>query len=205
MEIDGYLDRIAERVREWRAAEGLTLQQVAVRSEVAASTIQKVESQQMVPTVAVLFKIARGLGKSPADLVDDRTASRDVVHLRATDDGSAPKCATRHLTGQLADAQLTLWRVVHAPGEGAEARHLAPRGEVVIFCESGRLEATANDQLFTLEPGDSLHCKTRQGLAWCAVGDEPAVFVVIGTSVLGLDQVLSGLRFSRAVSSTARA
>lgn len=205
MEIDGYLDRIAERVRSWRAAEGLTLQQVATRSAVAASTIQKVERQQMVPTVAVLFKIAHGLGKSPADLVDDRQGSPDVVHRRAVDHDGLPKCGTRHLTGQLADAQLSLWRVVHSPGEGAEARHLAPRGEVVMFCERGRLEVTSGGQLFVLEPGDSLHCKTRQGLAWCAVGHEPTVFVVVGTSALGLDQVLNGLRFNRVASSSVHA
>jgi transcriptional regulator with XRE-family HTH domain len=44
-----------------RTDERLTLQMLAQRSGVAASTIHKIEAQQMVPTISVLFKIARGL------------------------------------------------------------------------------------------------------------------------------------------------
>ena len=63
--IDPDLERIAGRVRRWREEAGLTLLELARRSGVAASTIQKVESLQMVPTIGVLLKIARGLEHQP--------------------------------------------------------------------------------------------------------------------------------------------
>ena len=189
LEIDAYLDKIATRLRAWRSAQGMTLQQVASRSGVAASTIQKVESQQMVPTIAVLFKIARGLGRSPVDLLDDASGLPEVFHRSSSED-DADAATTHKLTGRLANAQLSTWRVRHGPGEGAEAPHLGPRGEVLIICESGRLEASVGERTFTLEPGDSLHCKTRQGLGWRATGDGPAEFMVIGTEALGLERVL---------------
>ena len=53
---------MANQIRVCRSADGLTLQQLATRSGVAASTIHKVEARQMVPTVSVLLKIAKGLG-----------------------------------------------------------------------------------------------------------------------------------------------
>ena len=215
MEIEAYLDGIAARLRAWRTAEGLTLQQVASLSRVAASTIQKIERRQMVPTVTVLFKIARGFGRSPAELIDDAAVPRDVVHRRAA--ASAPSAAgsavsaagcalvpAEHLTGQLSAPRLSLWRVSVPPGEGAAAPHLGPRGELLILCESGRLETRVAEQVYTLAAGDSLHCKTRAGLAWRTVGDEPAELVVIGTAVLGLEQVLGGERVSRDASSSAR-
>jgi transcriptional regulator with XRE-family HTH domain len=62
---------MATQIRACRAADGLTLKQLAARCGVAASTIHKVEAQQMVPTVGVLLKIARGLGRSPQDLIRD--------------------------------------------------------------------------------------------------------------------------------------
>ena len=204
MEIEGYLDGIAERLRGWRIESGLTLQEVALRSSVAASTVQKVESQSMVPTVAVLIKIARGLGRSPVDLFEDCTTAAQVIHRRAAEEdaGANGNHGPHQLTGQLSAPQLSLWRVVHAPGEGTEARHLAPRGEGVIFCEEGLLEVTSGKQVFSLEPGDSLHSKTREGLSWRAAGDASSRFVLIGTSVLGLDQVLAGSGFSRVASSS---
>lgn len=188
-EIEGYLDKIAARLRSWRSGQGMTLQQVATRSGVAASTIQKVESQQMVPTIAVLFKIARGLGRSPVELIDDATGMPEVFHStgeQRRDDGGPLR-----LSGQLADPQLSTWRVRHGPGEGADAGQLGPRGEVLIICERGRVEATVGDRVYLLEPGDTLHCKTRQGLGWRATGQGPAEFMLIGTEALALERVLT--------------
>ena len=61
--IDGELAQISRRIRRWREEKGLTLQQLAERSDLATSTVQKVETGQMIPSVAVLLKVARGLGR----------------------------------------------------------------------------------------------------------------------------------------------
>lgn len=50
----------------------MALQQLATRSGVAASTIHKIESKRMIPTVLVLSKVARGLSRRPAELIRDR-------------------------------------------------------------------------------------------------------------------------------------
>ena len=192
MDVERYLDRIAGRVRDWRGSMGMTLQQVAALSGVAASTIQKVESQQMVPTIAVLFKIARGLGHSPVDLLDDSFGMGDVVH-RADPKSQLDSGRPVHLTGEILDAQFSTWRVVHAPGQGLVAPGLGPRGEVLILCQKGQLEATVGDQIFLLQPGESLHCKTRKGFGWRAVGQEPAEFTVIGSDASDIDRLLDGL------------
>lgn len=63
---------MAKQIRSHRAADGLTLQQLAVRSGVSASTIHKVEAGEMVPTVLVLLRIAKGLGCRPEERVRDR-------------------------------------------------------------------------------------------------------------------------------------
>lgn len=171
---------------------GMTLQQVAARSGVAASTIQKVESQQMVPTIAVLFKIARGLGHNPVDLLDDSFGVGDVIH-RTNSRHELESRRLLHLTGELTDAQFSTWRVVQEPGQGLVAPGLGPRGEVLILCESGQLEATVGDEVFTLKPGESLHCKTRKGFGWRAVGDEAAEFTVVGSETSDIDRLLDGL------------
>ena len=60
--IDGELARITARIRRWREQAGLTLQELAKRSGLATSTVQKVETGQMIPSVAVLLKLSHGLG-----------------------------------------------------------------------------------------------------------------------------------------------
>ena len=69
--LDQELARISQRIREARDAAGLTLQELAARSGVATSTIQKVETEQMIPSVAVIIKIARGLGMHVSQLVQE--------------------------------------------------------------------------------------------------------------------------------------
>ena len=65
--MDKDLKRIAARVRTWRNEARLTLQQLGDRSGVSASTIYKIENLQTVPTIAVLLKLARGLGHKPSE------------------------------------------------------------------------------------------------------------------------------------------
>ncbi len=193
MEVEQYLDRIAGRVRAWRREAGLTLQQVASRSGVAASTIQKVESQQMVPTIAVLFKIATGLDRSPTQLIDD-SGTPSLVAFRSSQETPATAGDSALLvdfTAGLEGAQLATWRVRHLPAQGARHVDLGPNGEALILCESGQLEVGVGEERRTLLPGDSVHFKTRAGLEWRALGDSPSEFMLIGSDTTGLAHVLA--------------
>lgn len=62
--------RIAERVRELRAARGLSLEALASRSGVSRSMISLIERGESSPTAVVLEKLATGLGVVLAALFD---------------------------------------------------------------------------------------------------------------------------------------
>src|SRR2546422_8449505 len=62
--------RIAERVRELRAAHGLSLDALAGRSGVSRSMISLIERGESSPTAVVLEKLAAGLGVVLAPLFD---------------------------------------------------------------------------------------------------------------------------------------
>jgi transcriptional regulator with XRE-family HTH domain len=63
-------ERIAERVRELRAARGLSLDALASKSGVSRSMISLVERGESSPTAVVLEKLAGGLGVMLAALFD---------------------------------------------------------------------------------------------------------------------------------------
>lgn len=60
--------RLADRLRELRAAHGLTLEALAVRSGVSRSMISLIERGVSSPTAAVLDRLAAGLGVTLASL-----------------------------------------------------------------------------------------------------------------------------------------
>src|SRR5436190_12310832 len=68
--------RIAERVRELRAAQGLSLDALATKSGVSRSMISLIERGESSPTAAVLEKLAVGLGVTLASLFDATTAAQ---------------------------------------------------------------------------------------------------------------------------------
>src|ERR1700704_950144 len=66
--------RIAERVRELRAAQGLSLDALADKSGVSRSMISLIERGESSPTAVVLERLAVGLGVTIASLFEPATA-----------------------------------------------------------------------------------------------------------------------------------
>jgi transcriptional regulator with XRE-family HTH domain len=62
--------RIAQRVRDLRAARGLSLEAVATQSGVSRSMISLIERGESSPTAVVLERLATGLGVALASLFD---------------------------------------------------------------------------------------------------------------------------------------
>jgi transcriptional regulator with XRE-family HTH domain len=171
--IDAELFRISLRIRERRDAKGLTLQELAVRSGVATSTIQKVETAQMIPSVAVILKIARGLGLSAADLVSDGGDGSTAIHLRAQDRhsiGLADKMQVERLAADLVDSAVDMWRVT-----------LQYEGEELIVCEQGCVTFRVGEREHRLNVGDSLHFRASIPHGWRNDGDCAARFTITGT------------------------
>ena len=100
-------ERIAERVRELRAARALSLDALSARSGVSRSMISLVERGESSPTAVVLEKLATGLGVTMAAMF------------------VAPDAATAS-TGPIARREeQPVWR---DPGSGYVRRNVSPAG-----------------------------------------------------------------------------
>ena len=71
-------ERVAERVRELRAARTLSLDALASRSGVSRSMISLIERGESSPTAVVLEKLAAGLSVTLASLFDSPAAANDA-------------------------------------------------------------------------------------------------------------------------------
>ena len=76
-------DRIARRVRELRAARGLSLDALAAHGGVSRSMISLIERGESSPTAVLLEKLATGLGVPLASLFDAPEPSAEPVARRA--------------------------------------------------------------------------------------------------------------------------
>jgi transcriptional regulator with XRE-family HTH domain len=182
--VDLELARISQRIRSSREQAGLTLQELARKSGVATSTIQKVETEQMIPSVAVILKIAKGLGKGAADLVRDGDDETEAVHLRAVDRhpiGTPGRLLVERLTGDLFDPVLETWRVTLHPGASSGRSPIRYDGEELVICEGGSVVVRLGEDEHALATGDSLHFKASIPHGWRNDGDSAAAFTITGT------------------------
>jgi transcriptional regulator with XRE-family HTH domain len=171
----GLNGRIAERVRELRAARGLSLDTLASNSGVSRSMISLIERAESSPTAVVLEKLAAGLGVTLASLFDApaaaaRAASGPVARRDDQPQWQDPASGYRR-------------RNVSPPGVPQPMQivevHFPPHGRVAF--ETGGRDTRVHQQVWVLEGaiditlGDERH-RLREGDCLAMQLDRPTMF-----------------------------
>jgi transcriptional regulator with XRE-family HTH domain len=155
--------RIAGRVREFRTAQGLTLNALAARCAVSRSMISLIERGEASPTAVVLEKLASGLGVPLAALFDVPRGTeppgplvRHAEQLRWRDPGSG--YVRRNVSPPRWPSPLQIVEV-EFPAGAHVAYETGARDPVVhqqVWVLTGRIEITLGDERHSLETGDCL-------------------------------------------------
>lgn len=153
MNAENFLDRMAERLRRWRSQTGLTLQQLAERSDVAASTIHKIEVRKTIPTVSVLFKIAQGLDRPVTEFMEDDPEPAARLQRRQEPAIEVENGVLATAIGD-PDRDARGWRLQLAAERGTTP--IQAEGDLMVVCEEGALEVSRGSTQWRLEPGDVL-------------------------------------------------
>lgn len=154
------LQDMATQIRACRAEDGLTLQQLATQSGVAASTIHKVEAQQMVPTVSVFLKIARGLGRRPDQLIRDRSLAAEG-DLETADFGNEKGYAARSDPDRAVrdagpNSEIGVWRIQLAAQQVLPALEFAPHQRAIFLVEQGRITLQSGGRRVHITAGNCI-------------------------------------------------
>ncbi|TMK76273.1 MAG: helix-turn-helix domain-containing protein [Actinobacteria bacterium] len=167
--------RIAERVRELRAAQGLSLDAVATKSGVSRSMISLIERGESSPTAVVLEKLAAGLGVMLASLFDAPAAAAQVPS------GPVARRDDQPLWRDPASGYLR--RNVSPPGMPQPMQivevHFPPGGRVAF--ETGPRDMPVHQQVWVLEGaidvtvGAERH-RLREGHCLAMQLDRPTMF-----------------------------
>ena len=189
--LDTELDKISDRIRFWREERGISRQELAELSGVAASTVHKVETRQMTPSIAVVLKLAHGLGRRPAEIMAEGTPELTVSIQRSSDRRatSTPSGRFERLTAELVGGEMEIWQVTLEPTISSGSR-LRFDGEVFISCERGEVTLEIGGQEHTLGKGDTAHFKANHAFTYRNEADQAARFLVVATLPPELRSVL---------------
>lgn len=185
-EVEAGIVRIGERIAQLRGEAGLSLRELADRTGVSFATIQKIEANAIVPSVATLLKIAQGLGRKASFFLEEpEDEERSIVHVRK-DDRAVTHVPASALTIEdvgllIRNALLQATILTIAPGGESGEDPLRHPGEEIKFCLKGRIEYSVDGTPYLLKAGDCLHFKSDVPHHWRNRGAEDAVIFSVCT------------------------
>jgi len=182
--------RIAQRVRELRAANGLSLEELAGRCGISRSMISLIERGESSPTAVLLEKLAVGLNVSLASLFEAPLPSPDPVSRR-TDQLEWRDPASGYLRRNVSpsgyDSPIQIVEVNFPPGARVayETGPRHPRLFQQVWVLQGCIELTLGAQRHLLNAGDCLAMQLDRPLSYHNPGAEPACYAVALCSEAG--------------------
>lgn len=154
------LEALGERVQTLRIDRGLTLRELADRSDVSVSMLSSVERGEKAPTVVVLDRVATGLDVSLASLVAADEAARIIVRRAADQDRlDEPGGWQRTILSPVVPGVNFEWiRSTLPPGcEAGTFPAYAPGSHEFVAVQSGTLTLTIGERELSLAAGDSVY------------------------------------------------
>jgi len=183
-------ERIAQRVRELRAARGLSLESLAAQSGVSRSMLSLIERGQSSATAVLLEKVATGLDVALAALFDDPRPAVEPVARRAAqaswrDPASGYVRRNVSPAGIASPAQIV---EVTFPAMARVAYETAARTTRIhqqVWLLEGRIEVTVGQQCHRLAAGDCLALVLDQPTMFHNPGRRAARYAVVLASDRG--------------------
>jgi transcriptional regulator with XRE-family HTH domain len=176
--------RIGPRVRALREAMGLSLRDLAERSDVSAPMLSQVERGETSPTLAVAEKIAAGLELTLSQLLrldegEHVAISRAGSRRRYERGGHRFEELTPPLPGQRADVSLHTLRVGATTGGPGDPPIHEPGSRETAVVLGGLLALVVDGTRHQLRTGDSVTFDADLPHRFENDGEEPARFLAV--------------------------
>ena len=169
----GEIDRVVRtRLRSLRNAMGLSLDELAARTNLSPSTISRVETGKRTISLDVLLPLATALQVDLGALLDVHSDDDVVIHPTPNSSGERTTWMLNRPTGRTLAVKMRL-----EPTGGAVEQRVHP-GHDWFFVIEGRVRLSLGDRNITVETGEAAEFTTMTPHAFAAV-DEPAELIMI--------------------------
>ena len=142
--LEEIVSSIGPKVKELRQEQRLSLQQLAVKAEVSAAAIHKIERNDMVPTITTLLKVATALDRPVTYFVQQADGQPEPVAFTPASD--RPTLFTPHagltlagVSGPYAPFRSAAALATVEPGANSGDKPLVHAGEELVFTLEGTL------------------------------------------------------------------
>lgn len=183
-EHDAISVEVGKRLRELREARNLSMRELARLSGLSANALSTIERSKSSPSVSTLYKLAEALEVPITAFFRMDVRQQEVVFVKGDERtrvafhrGLWEGLGGERFSGRVEPFMLTL-----ESGANSGRFSMSHTGHEFVLCLRGVLEYQVEDQIYRLEPGDSLLFAARLRHQWRNPGTTVtnAVFVLAG-------------------------
>jgi len=165
-------DVVRTRLRSLRNTLGLSLDEVAERTNLSPSTISRIETGKRTISLDILVPLARALQVDLDALLDDDTDDDVVIRPTPNNIGHITTWMLSRPTGPTIAIKMRLEPTEHAPEQQVHPGH------DWFFVTQGRVKLLLGDRELTVETGEAAEFATMTPHA-CTAIDKPAELIMI--------------------------
>mgnify|MGYP002855985031 CR=1 FL=1 len=159
---------VGAKIRTLREAKGLTIEEIAERSGLSVEQVASIETDEYLPSLGPLIKVARALGVRLGTFLDDNDELGPVVTRCAVqeqnssisfsnDSVEARQNMIYHsLARQKAGRHMEPFVIEVKPDEAQEFKLSAHEGEEFIYVLEGSIQIAYGKTVYELNQGDSI-------------------------------------------------
>lgn len=179
---------IGEKIRKLRKEERLTLQDISDISGLSKPLLSQIENSQVIPPIATLLKIAKGLKVGIHYFFEEEEDRRKFVLSR----NNSAKASRRRpgndapqsylynsLAPGLRKKSMEPFLIEFETGEWHDSRLYSHEGEEFIYMLEGELEFHYGKEIMTLLPGDSIYYDSSEPHGYVAMNGKARAVAVI--------------------------
>lgn len=151
-------DQVGQRLRSIRKARKLSIRALAERSDLSVNTLSLIENGKTSPSVSTLYQLARGLKVPITIFFDSDPPNRKVVYQKASErkqiifSQGQMESLGAGLSGLGSEPFITTLEPDATSGNAP----IIYAGREFIYCLEGQITYTIGDEIYPLDPGDSL-------------------------------------------------
>jgi transcriptional regulator with XRE-family HTH domain len=159
---------VGRRLRELRDEHTISMRGLATKSGLSANALSMIERGKTSPSVSTLYKLAEALGVDITAFFGEPAERQAVVFMKADERARVPfqRGVWEDLGGEKFIGRVLPFVLTLENGSGSGPHVMVHTGHEFVLCLRGTLEYQVENEVYLLEPGDSLLFAARLRHKW---------------------------------------
>lgn len=191
-----FIYEVGQRLRSLREERSVSLRELARQSGISANALSMIERGLTAPSITTLAKLSQALEIPITALFRHEQARHKVVFQKAADwvRDDLEGCIMEVMGGGQFSGRMEAYQLTLLPGTREPGQAVLHTGQEFVFCIQGSVEYIIEDQVYTLQAGDSLMFTAQLPHAWRNPGADMARILVV---LSGFEEDEQPLEFHR--------